>query len=316
MAPDVRRLAGTRAKVQGRPLPKSWRAGLVGKFDARDLSDGMMDLPCDPDVQLEPTPRDLSDQAVRDRVSRELHRRGLVKAWRRLDTCGEVLGVRVCTKCGSRQVHANRCGQWRLCPTCARVHSRKVARRLERLRGQVPSRPGYRWRLLTLPVKTDGQYRRALRVAVDGFSRLWARHLKRLGAGAYRTVEFGELRGNAHAHVLYYGPWVDQRDLSRWWEAETGSYVVDVRQVGKRGDFAGAVAEVCKYICKMSSAPPDRAVDLFVAMKGSRMAQAYGVLFGRGLESEAVEVEPCACGCTAWVYIYGLPDQPRGPPHN
>lgn len=63
----------------------------------------------------------------------------------------------------------------------------------------------------------------------------------------YLAVVEGTKRGEPHLHILYRGPWVDQRRLSTWMLELTGAPIVDVRAVRGRREAARYVA---KYIAK------------------------------------------------------------------
>jgi hypothetical protein len=59
--------------------------------------------------------------------------------------------------------------------------------------------------------------------------------------------------GWPHVHVLFRGPYIPQRCLSRQWDALTGSPVVDIRHVDTRRTVA---AYVSKYLVKQPHVPP------------------------------------------------------------
>jgi len=63
----------------------------------------------------------------------------------------------------------------------------------------------------------------------------------------YMAVVEGTKRGEPHLHILYRGPWVDQRKLSAWMAHFADAPIVDVRAVRGRRE---AVRYVAKYISK------------------------------------------------------------------
>src|SRR5690606_27310268 len=67
-------------------------------------------------------------------------------------------------------------------------------------------------------------------------------------AGAFAALEIGPQGGNVHAHVIVYGRYVAQADLSNYWHKLTGNPIVYVRRV----DADKAVAEGIKYCTKFA----------------------------------------------------------------
>jgi len=198
---------------------------------------------------------------------------------------------------------------------------------------------GYRWRLITLPVKTDRDHAAAVDRIGKAFARLWRVFLnpmaktpkgekaRRLypGCAAFRSIEFGSLKGNVHLHVIYYGPWVDQAKLSDRWHDITGdSYVTDVRAI----DGPKGIAEVAKYAVKMFDTTAKAQVRFWTAIKGKHCTQRYGSLRHskdkeKGLgETEAFELSCELCGSTRYHYTAVDKDgnieslTARGPPHD
>jgi hypothetical protein len=273
-----------------------------------------------------------SEQADRDDTQKlliynELRKRGYDPFAERINVCGTILGKRVCKNesCGHSEVDTSNCNLYHLCPTCARIRSRKIAAELEAAVRSVKPVSGYSWKLLTVALKSnDSGPREALKKATGAFAKLWRNVLKAPLAGAFRSIEFGPLNGNVHVHCLYYGPWVEKRRLSEAWKRYTGdSYIVDVRRVDdKQADLAGAIQEVTKYVTKMADVSPPDLVDFWVAMRRRQMTQRYGVLRGMKSEREIEDTpEPCVkCGGVQFVYVHAnwevqcSPLSGRGPP--
>ncbi len=340
---------------RGRWLSRHWKAGVVGVFDGPGaVAVGV------PTVFLETVQkirheenwkdlRDLDDKAFKKRIYMRLetedlhqylgfqegaeHEKLYKNAIRRLGTCGQVLGEKVCADCppserAGRKVHKTFCGLYHLCPTCARIRSNALRRALERHVKTVKKVKGYSWKMLTLTVRTEpGRWESALRVCVDSFAKVWRMHLKAEGAGAFRAVEFGPLNGNIHVHVLYYGPWVKMSEVAPAWERYTGgSYVCEVHAIKdkKTGKLAEdeynmekAIAECAKYTTKMSEVEADELVRFWASIRGSHTTQRYGVLRGISTEKQIFETPMCeVCGCTEFFYFYndpGFSKEERGP---
>jgi hypothetical protein len=152
---------------------------------------------------------------------------------------------------------------------------------LHRVTGQAR----YGWRKLRLSTKTEGDYGRAEVLLKKGFGNLWREFLKYEHAGALLAVEVGS-DGNVHGHVLYYGPHVNQANLSTFWDKETGCPVVWVGAIypgrGRKEITAEDARDVVGYYTKW-----DRKVslgtrsDYWAQVKGRRLIAKYGSFRGK-----------------------------------
>jgi hypothetical protein len=221
--------------------------------------------------------RDAADNAVIASIANELEQRGQREKAERLRLCGVFRGRRQCLKCDHKaEPEIYCCGMWRLCPRCARIRAQKLRAELEDAVRNVPQVSGNRWKMLTLTLKTDGDYRNTIRLMNGAFTKLYNgilkwrwipledgaavkrradgryfcgkvrvypgrdgemwRRLPVVGCGGFRSNEFGELTGNVHAHVLLYAPRIPQAVISAEWLRLTGSMVVDIRQIRGKKD--------------------------------------------------------------------------------
>ena len=277
--------------------------------------------------------RDKEDYAYNQETVKVLLRKKLEGIAGRLKDCGDTFYKRTCRNdgliVGSVKSH---CGQDRLCPTCARIRRNELLEEVLEHIKIISSRPvsKYNWRILTLPVKTDGQYRRAAGVALRGFSKLWRGILK--GGQGNPTAAFIHLEnapgtGNVHLHCLYYGPYIRQAVLSDRWAKLTGSFVVDIRAVKGRSiaDLRAAAREVIKYCTKFTAVNNGRLVELWEANKGRRLMMRYGLFRKNCLEawsgqeikvtSKEKEDPICPlCGCREYDYILVNDQGGRAPP--
>lgn len=161
----------------------------------------------------------------------------------------------------------------------------------------------WRWKLVTISPPWDpldaGEYtpaglRARVRAALESFKRAWDAGARAGGlAAATLRVEVSTF-GHVHLHVLFRGPWIDQR----WWARQCGC-IVDVRALkGPRG-----VVEAVKYTLKMPTPTrgewlsgdarrvphPELAANWLVATRRAQLLRHVGVM------REAIIAEE-ACG--------------------
>ena len=146
----------------------------------------------------------------------------------------------------------------------------------------------FRWRFITVTIRTNGRFWWAARQISAAFPRVYRKLFKAPGTAAHRCTEFGSKTGNVHIHALYYGPYIPQRLLSKIWLEETGSFVCDIRAVdqSERG-LNDAVAEVTKYMTKIAAVAPDKLVEFEKALYKRHISQRYGLF--RELNSSKVK---------------------------
>lgn len=219
--------------------------------------------------------RDDLDWAIKSNVIEVLREKGYDAEADRMTWCGTVIGRRRCLDCGTdAPIERMMCGQYHLCPACARVRANEQRKELEKDIGQVQKKRGYRWKMLTLPVKTDGAFKEALQQVNKAFATLWRdvltyqwrkldeeqaaqvrerkgryflgrqrvfpgdtgywRRQDAEGQAAFKSLEFGEKTGNVHAHVLLFSAYIPKDVIEHEWERLTGSYVIDLQQVRPR----------------------------------------------------------------------------------
>lgn len=212
---------------------------------------------------------------------------------------------------------------FRICPDCARNHTARLMKRyipaIEKLLG---THPEYRLRTLTLTRSIQLGERGFKESAQDGFDLIQkamyevvGRKWKGDGAGMLANWEVGPNGHKLHYHMVYFGPWVSQKALSRVWKDLThGDYVVWVKEVKIRdGDWQSAVSEVLKYATKFYTdnkdtkermfLSPELTVKLFVALKGVRRIRSWGSLYNVEVEEE----HPFCCSeCDAKMVCIGV----------
>jgi hypothetical protein len=105
--------------------------------------------------------------------------------------------------------------------------------------------------------------------------------------------EFGGQNSNLHAHGVYAGPWLPQKEkeLSLLW-AETvsdGSFIVSIKRAKS---FEAALAHALKYPRKfLSHSDPERLAQLEKAFHGVRRVHALGAFYNPKDESDMEMVE-------------------------
>ncbi len=188
---------------------------------------------------------------------------------------------------------------FRICPDCASKHTARLMKRyipaIEKLLG---THPEYRLRTLTLTRSIQLDDAGFKETAQDGFDLIQKAMLKvvgknwnKEGAGMLANWEVGANGHKLHYHMIYFGPWVSQKELSKVWKTLTGGdFVVWVKEVNIRdGDWQGAVSEVLKYATKFYKddkitgerkfLSPELTVKLFVALKRTRRIRSWGSLY-------------------------------------
>jgi len=231
--------------------------------------------------------------------------------------------------CGQLSFIAKKC-DFPLCPWCQRRRADKARRQLSNAVGQMKEP-----KLLTLSPPNLAQLSPGSVAAFSAvFTRLMRRSVMKDVRGAVRSIETtNKGRGwNLHIHVLLDGPWMAQYptwDIAwvdgRWRVAKKHPglarvftdlcqkfvelrsprldfdlenpdhwYFIDVRQA----DSYGSISEVLKYIAKgteIVALGAGAVVDFLMAIKGRRMIQGYGSLFGVDLDADD-ETLPTAPG--------------------
>lgn len=274
--------------------------------------------------------RDLIDRAY-NQVTADLLLRGEHKEKAvRLKGCGEAFYSKKCRNDGFIAGSVKSfCGENRLCPTCARIRRQEILADISGLIKVINNRPvmGFRWRLLTLTIKTEGRYREAAETALKGFSQLWRGYLKGgrgLPTAAVVHLENAPQTGNVHLHGLFYGPYLNHFELSRRWAKITGSFIVHVKDVRGR-DLRRAAGEVLKYMTKFTEVSNEKLVELWRANRRLKLLRRYGLLrkdcleawSGEAIVASTKEIkEPICpiCGCQDYDYILVNDQGGRAPP--
>lgn len=117
------------------------------------------------------------------------------------------------------------------------------------------------------------------------------------GLYAIDVKQKGPEEFNVHLHVLADAHFVPQAALSSVWEDVSGAAVVDVRRIYDRGSgsLKSAIMETVAYATKPAEFESvDQEAEYVSEMKGSRLVQPFGSLYGEGVD---FEVDLCCSSC-------------------
>jgi hypothetical protein len=190
----------------------------------------------------------------------------------------------------------------RICPDCARMHSaRLVARYLPKCQELMHDHAtSFRFRTIvfTTPYSlTDTDIREKLLCGFKQVYKVMDSLMSTRGPWKDKqaflvTSEFGESGRKLHYHVIHYGIYLDQSELSRAWSQQTGgaAQVVFVRGFPYQGlTVEQTLREVLKYATKFYSKdkvtgivtylPPHLMPVLAKAIEKTRRVRAYGLFY-------------------------------------
>jgi hypothetical protein len=113
--------------------------------------------------------------------------------------------------------------------------------------------------------------------------------------GVLWCCEFGSGNTNLHAHGVYAGPVLPQRELSRLWSEirADGSFIVSIKRARS---FEAALGHALKYPAKFFNAAPARLVELEVAFDRVRRVHALAAFYNPKIEREPGEEGPAEAG--------------------
>ena len=227
------------------------------------------------------TDQDRQDEDFRGRVGDVLIANHLCSKAKRYMECSLFGCCLQCQGDGHHEFFSPLYCDLRFCPRCGpRQYARLVAKYVPVLTyvRTYPKR-GYRLRELTLTSKNTG-------TLTSEQIRTFNEHVKKTlekimagtkGWGAIWCDEVGFDNTNLHAHVLFYGPYVEQKYLGEVWRQISGFEVVYVRKAHARGSLA--LRHLLKYVSKPPSRNPEMIGLLEVAFHGRRRVHAVGLFY-------------------------------------
>lgn len=200
----------------------------------------------------------------------------------KLRTCGKTVVQLICPAEHRKFAVPQTCRS-RLCPECQRKQAAKTYHVMRRALREVKRRPGYRLGLLTLTFKksieADGLTGADMRRGFRCVRKLVREFFPRAdGCGAIGVAEIGP-SWNLHVHLIVFGPFVPQKELSdRWLEITGNSFVVDIRTVRR----VEAVLYLLKHVRKLPVLPGERPYSiLYEVLRGTRRLHTYGCFYNQ-----------------------------------
>ena len=200
----------------------------------------------------------------------------------------------------------------RYCPDCAK---REVGRLLRRYKDHIETvvKHGptyYRLRKIEFTTKyslTDDDARERYKQMWDAinqaFTKLFGWDWYQKGMGYIAGAEFGEKGKKLHAHVLFYGAWINKKQLSAVWKEVTNgdNEITYIREV----TVEEGVKEVLKYSTKFSHLASQDVPALYEVLKGTRRIRSRGEFYNLPEEIE----EPFNCPECEAPIVRWLPSQ-------
>jgi hypothetical protein len=230
-------------------------------------------------------------------VSEALIEKGLLsKGWRYRDCSRKGMVVECQGPVKHRFAILYRC-DLRFCRFCAPRAYMRLAQKHAPVLEYVRTHPipGYRLRVMTLTSLNTGALTKELVDAFNGYVKKTLHTLMRgrKGWGALSVDEVGFNNFNLHAHILFYGPYVDQDELKRVWQKISGFQVVWIELA--ETDGREALSYMLKYVGKPPSDDPAILAQLEAAFHGARRVFAYKFFYNFKPEKKLEEREDRAC---------------------
>jgi ribosomal protein S27AE len=169
----------------------------------------------------------------------------------------------------------------RYCPRCG---PRQFARLIEKYSPVLKflasqHYPGYLLREITLTTrKTNNLSSQQIKKFNDDVKKTLKRLLKGVrNWGVIWCDEVGFNNTNLHAHILFYGPYIDQSQLAEVWREISGHQVVFITKAHVNGPKS--LIHLLKYVSKPPADDPRIIGQLEVAFHGRRRVHALGVFY-------------------------------------
>jgi len=241
---------------------------------------------------------DPADGEWRGRVAQVLIESGLApKANRYIECCR--YGIRLqCKGPVTHELFSPLYCDLRYCPRCG---PRQYARLIEKHSPAVKAvckqhKSGYLLREITFTSLNTGelssdQVKKFNQNVKTALKKAFARDE---GWGALWCDEVGFNNTNLHAHVLVYGPYIEQNLLADIWRTISGDPVVYIKKAHVNGPKA--LLHLLKYVSKMPADVPEIIGQLEVAFHKCRRVHALGAFYNfSGDDTDNLESEWTTC---------------------
>jgi hypothetical protein len=214
-----------------------------------------------------------------------------------VEGCGSWLHIREwITSSETRLRNANFCQKFLLCRSCAaRRAGKMVAAYSEKVTAVTALQADLVPVMITLTVKNGDDLAERLAHLKQSWSRMLAAARKSKVSkhrhspiewnkviGSVRAIEVTHKASGWHPHIHVFGllsSYIDQPALSEEWRNFTGdSFVVGVTKC--KGGIVPGLIETLKYASKLTELTPSQVVHVWRTAKGSRFADAQGILRG------------------------------------
>jgi hypothetical protein len=215
-------------------------------------------------------------------------RAGLEKIAEKLHSCTVEKHLVYCGHCHETWYVTTQCRQ-RTCPICAW----RVARDRGDWLVAMTRKMSYPKKLeLTMPAG-DGTPRERIALLRKKINQLRAHKIfAGVKGGAYQIeLKWNNDHWHIHCHMIFDGPFIDQRALAEVWGSLWGleTAVVYIRACPGEAELRYAV----KYACKVSTSDleNDLIVQWYDAVKGSRLFTTFGTFYNFEVEQDDVEAD-------------------------
>lgn len=227
----------------------------------------------------------------RSKGYRELNKRNmkLLRQVERFEICGIQYAIIDCQSCGHTYLGPMRC-ESRICDSCARKYGLRIRHKMNELIKNLRPKNGKKLMFLTLTKRTDpfnrpesSDAKKLFRDARKLINSLWP---KKLGCGALGVLETGK-NYNLHIHLLVYGHYVRQSEISKMWLDLTGdSSIVHIEAV--RNPKIG-VNYILKYVTKPENNYNPRELAIYLDLLiGVRRIHTYGIFYNYPLAKKII----------------------------
>lgn len=199
----------------------------------------------------------------------------------KMQDCTETLSLVICKSCHHRWYVVNHC-RLRACPICSFQVSRARAKYLNALCQRIPS-----VKLLTLTMPAwRFQPRDGIKLLRDSFNKLRRQKLMKSVVGGTYCVEVvpNDDYWHIHLHAILDCKYLPYQKIFTHWRAlfDVRHIEVDIRQADSRQARSYIAKEVGKNMA--ISLDPEKIVDWYHAIKGSRLWTSFGTFRNVALE--------------------------------